>query len=44
MELLIGVLLGAPVGDSIVLLEDLNAHVDDDEDNWRGERVYAHLV
>lgn len=35
-ETLNGAPLGAPVGDSIVLLGDFNEHPGDNGDNWRG--------
>ncbi|KAK3507958.1 hypothetical protein QTP70_005040 [Hemibagrus guttatus] len=36
LEILRGVLEGALTGDSIVVLGDLNAHVGNDSDTWRG--------
>ena len=36
LETLYGVLYGAPVGESVVLLGDFNAHVGKDGDTWRG--------
>ena len=36
LETLNGVLYGAPVGDYVVLLGDLNSHVGNDGDTWRG--------
>lgn len=36
LETLNGILPWAPVGDSVVLLEDLNAYLDDDGYNYRG--------
>ena len=36
LDTLQGVLHGAPVGDSVVLLGDFNAHVGNDRDTWSG--------
>ena len=36
LETLNGVLHGAPVGESVVLMGDFNTHVGNDGDTWRG--------
>ena len=36
LKVLAGALQGAPVGDSVVLLGDFNAHIGNDGDTWRG--------